>query len=82
MSKSIDPCVDCRRECEIPCWKVEHGLLRPVVRGEWVLINDHVNIGDGCHMECSVCGVWKRDRIKSPFCQECGADMRGGESNA
>lgn len=21
------PCEDCRRNCEEPCWKVEHGLL-------------------------------------------------------
>lgn len=25
--RKIDPCEDCRRNCEEPCWKVEHGLL-------------------------------------------------------
>ena len=29
MDKNIDPCEGCRRNCEIPCWKVEHGLLVP-----------------------------------------------------
>lgn len=23
------PCDDCRQPCEIPCWKVDHGLLVP-----------------------------------------------------
>lgn len=22
-----DPCEDCPQQCEIPCWKVDHGLL-------------------------------------------------------
>lgn len=26
------PCEDCRRSCEEPCWKVEHGVLMEVVR--------------------------------------------------
>lgn len=26
------PCEDCRRNCEEPCWKVEHGVLVEVVR--------------------------------------------------
>lgn len=29
------PCEDCRRNCEEPCWKVEHGLLVEVVRCEY-----------------------------------------------
>lgn len=26
------PCEDCRRNCDEPCWKVEHGILVEVVR--------------------------------------------------
>lgn len=29
------PCEDCRRNCEEPCWKVEHGALVEVVRCEY-----------------------------------------------
>lgn len=28
----MNPCEDCRCNCEIPCWKVDHGLLVEVVR--------------------------------------------------
>lgn len=31
MSKEFDPCEDCNRNCEVPCWKVDHGLLVEVV---------------------------------------------------
>ncbi len=32
MSKEINTCEDCRRNCDEPCWKVEHGLLVEVVQ--------------------------------------------------
>lgn len=35
------PCEDCRRNCEEPCWKVEHGLL--VEKGatmNWISVKD------------------------------------------
>lgn len=46
--------------------------------GEWLEINDGVLIGDGKHLECSKCGVWKKDKQKSNFCSNCGAEMKGG----
>ena len=46
--------------------------------GEWLEINDGVLIGDGKHLECSKCGVWKKDKQKSNFCSNCGAKMKGG----
>jgi len=71
MSDYISPCEDCRRNCEIPCWKVGHGLLRPVARGKWrksELLN--------YNPECSVCSYVSRERYN--YCPNCGADMRGG----
>ena len=47
--------------------------------GEWLEVYDGVSIGDGKHLECSACGVWKKDRQKSNFCSHCGAEMKGGE---
>jgi hypothetical protein len=46
--------------------------------GEWLGIDDGVLIGDGKHLECSECGVWKKDRQRSNFCSSCGAKMKGG----
>ena len=46
--------------------------------GEWLEIDDGVLIGDGKHLECSECGVWKKDRQRSNFCSNCGAKMKGG----
>lgn len=46
--------------------------------GEWLEIDDGVLIGDGKHLECSECGVWKKDRQRSNFCSHCGAKMKGG----
>lgn len=59
---------------------------RPVVRGEWFSLTDCANAG----VYCSVCHkkVWKEDyawcnrknRLRSNFCPNCGADMRGVEN--
>lgn len=46
--------------------------------GEWLEIDDGILIGDGKHLECSECGVWKKDRQRSNFCPNCGARMKGG----
>ena len=46
--------------------------------GEWLEIDDGVSIGDGKHLECSKCGVWKKDKQRSNFCPNCGAKMKGG----
>lgn len=48
---------------------------RLVVHGRWVIVDDGVMIGDGKHMECSVCHTWKKDRIKTDYCPNCGARM-------
>lgn len=55
----------------------EHGigLGQKVEHGEWIVVDDGVLIGDGKHLECSECGVWKKDRQKSNYCPYCGAKM-------
>lgn len=55
----------------------EHGigLGQKVEHGEWIVVDDGVLIGDGKHLECSKCGVWKKDRQKSNYCPNCGAKM-------
>lgn len=47
----------------------------PVVRGEWVIIDDGVLIGNGKHVECSNCGAWSGQSEKPPYCKHCGAAM-------
>lgn len=49
--------------------------VAPVVHGRWVIVDDGVMIGDGKHMECSVCHTWNKDRIKTDYCPNCGAKM-------
>lgn len=49
--------------------------VAPVRHGRWVMVDDGVMIGDGKHMECSECHIWKIDRIKTDYCPNCGARM-------
>ena len=49
--------------------------LRP--KGRWEYVDDGVLIGNGMHMECSECSVWKIDRQRTPYCPNCGAKMEG-----
>ena len=58
----------------------EFNLIKAAVehyqkRGHWIEVDDGVQIGDGKHLECSECGVWKKDRQKSNFCPNCGLKM-------
>lgn len=81
------PCDDCRRDCEVPCWKVDHGLLVEVVHGGWIPISD------GEMAECSECGenydVSDGGGMTSfilfqkfyKFCPGCGAKMDGERKN-
>lgn len=81
------PCDDCRRGCEVPCWKVDRGLLVEVVHGGWIPISD------GEMAECSECGenydVSDGGGMTSfvlfqkfyKFCPGCGAKMDGGEKD-
>lgn len=78
----------CRRDSEYcdkpscPIWKAPAADVAPVVHGRWVIVDDGVMIGDGKHMECSVCHTWNKDRIKADYCQNCGARMEGeGKDN-
>lgn len=32
------PCEDCRQSCDVPCWKVDHGLL--VEPPRWISVED------------------------------------------
>ena len=56
---------------------IPEGDAKPVVRGEWI----HHKGGYSDHYECTVCkkaivltGRWN-------FCPNCGADMRGKDTN-
>lgn len=57
--------------------------VRPVVRGEWMIVEKPLT---KCKiMICSVCGKretkgpgWEKSWGTPPFCELCGADMRGG----
>lgn len=70
--------------------KVEHIKNAPaadvveVVHGEWIITHDF----DDCYeamrplgrvVRCSVCG-YPTGHVKTNFCPECGADMRGDEN--
>ena len=58
---------------------------KPVVRGRWTSLTDCANAG----VYCSVClkKVYKEDyawcnrknKLRSNFCPNCGADMRGNQ---
>lgn len=50
-----------------------------VKHGEWIEVDDGIDIGSGKHLECSICEKWKKDRIKSNYCPNCGAKMDGGK---
>ena len=72
---SLNSYNDCEMiaECIYDDWD-----YRKQSEGEWLEIDDGVLIGDGKHLECSKCGVWKKDKQKSNFCSNCGAKMKGG----
>ena len=58
-------------------YRIPAADVRPVVRGKWAEKNDDV-----CYwFECSVCGQrppWNEwgTEWQSPFCPNCGADMK------
>ena len=58
---------------------VPNADVAPVRHGRWVIVDDGVMIGDGKHMECSECHIWKIDRIKTDYCPNCGAKMDGDD---
>ena len=39
------PCEDCRQRCDIPCWKVDHGLL--VEPPRWISVEDRLPKEEG-----------------------------------
>lgn len=82
MSKEFDPCEDCNRNCEVPCWKVEHGLLVEVVHARWYrpyiswffpfkIKNPY------CY--CTNCAQPIKPKRKTNYCPDCGAKMDGEE---
>lgn len=72
MSKEFNPCEDCNRNCEVPCWKVEHGLLAEVVRCGECRYRMRWNGVDLCFNPGSQFGAYKTAvRIKkNGFCSE------------
>ncbi len=82
MSKEFDPCEDCNRNCEVPCWKVDHGLLVEVVHARWYrpytswffpfkIKNPY------CY--CTNCAQPIKPKRKTNYCPDCGAKMDGEE---
>ncbi len=76
------PCEDCRRNCDEPCWKVEHGLLVEVMHGRWYrpyiswffpfkIKNPY------CY--CTNCAQPIKPKRKTNYCPGCGAKMDGEE---
>lgn len=54
--------------------------VRPVVRGEWkphYTVSRGIKKQDGYDGSC--CGRWVK--VKTKFCPNCGADMKGGQDN-
>ena len=49
------PCEDCRQNCDIPCWKVDHGLL--VEPPRWINVDDRLPDDDDS------CLVWYGNHI-------------------
>ncbi len=49
------PCEDCRQNCDIPCWKVDHGLL--VEPPRWINVDDRLPDDDDS------CLVWNGNHI-------------------
>lgn len=49
----MNPCEDCRCSCEVPCWKVDHGLLQPA---EWISVKDRLPETSGRYLLLSVSG--------------------------
>lgn len=76
-------CIECDKDFECDyiseCSALYKADYRKQSEGEWIEVDDGVLIGDGKHLECSKCGVWKKDKQRSNFCSHCGARMKGGE---
>ena len=52
--------------------------VAPVVHGRWETVIDHDELwGDMEYYKCSVCGKMELRDAQTPFCPNCGADMRG-----
>lgn len=51
-----------------PSLQVDHNTY-----GEWLYIDE--DYSGNFHIECSVCHSWKQDKIKTPWCPQCGTRM-------
>ena len=80
MKNSCEGCMWDKVHCNERTYAEEiyNAGYRKQSEGEWIEVDDGVLIGDGKHIECSKCGVWKKDRQRSNFCSSCGAKMKGG----
>ncbi len=69
------PCEDCRQSCDIPCWKVDHGLL--VEPQRWINVDDRLPERKGVFLVAYHPCHW--DNISPET--EVGIDtFRGGKS--
>ena len=92
LRKAIDLCdIDTFTDKQTICEQIAEAPTvdaKPVVHGHWVSLTDCSNAG----VYCSVCHkkVYKEDyawcnrknKLRSNYCPNCGADMRDGDGNA
>lgn len=89
MAKDVTSSIDwCRLEDDfitVDCFRTAEALYemgyRKQVEGEWIRRVEYNSIED-CddeYYQCSVCGLCMP--CESNFCMDCGAKMKGGESN-
>lgn len=50
-----NPCDDCRQSCDVPCWKVDHGLLVEPTR--WIPVMERLPEDDDSYL------VWNGNHI-------------------
>ena len=82
MTKNLTKCA-CECEYDCSCSEKEHAEIlynagyRKQVEGEWIedMHDWDFTPYDYNYCTCSVCG--NREQIKSPYCRECGARMKG-----
>lgn len=72
----MNPCESCKCNCDIPCWKIDHGLAVEVVRCRDCIYWQDNNDGYP-HPECR----WGHDETPDPddYCSFGKAKMGGGE---
>lgn len=76
------PCEDCRRNCDEPCWKVEHGILVEVVRCKDCKYCDiSLLLPNGRKMYTCMDGVHDHQMLMKPYDFCSNGKRREGANN-